>query len=403
MLLFADWARANGAALPVVLIVDHGLRPESAEEASQVAHWAKDVGLEAHVLRWHGKRPKADIEAQAREVRYHLMGEWSRAHDVNALFLAHTQEDQAETFLLRLARGSGVDGLSAMQIRAAFPLSGFDKPMLYRPLLGMGRAELRKFLAECGQPWLEDPMNADPRFARTRLRAIFPILEAAGLSPSRIADAAAHLARAREALDATTATLLATVVYFDETGYALLDADAIARAPNELGLRALARVLMNVSGENYRPRFERLENLLDSILARKLSGGRTLHGCRIAPAPKPWRRFSKNTLLVSREARAAARAPDVLLTPGKEAVWDGRFRIALAESAKSEWLHISALGHQPELAETLAHVPVPARASLPALRRGKMLVLVPHAGSNIRTEGLLVAFLGAAQPGAASH
>ncbi len=402
MLLFAGWARARGAAPPVVLVVDHGLRTESAQEAAQVAVWAKQAGLEAHVLRWQGRRPQADIEAQAREARYRLMGEWCRANYVSALFLAHTQEDQAETFLLRLARGSGVDGISAMQPCAAFPSAGFDKPALYRPLLDMKRAELRKFLTGRGQPWHEDPMNADTRFARTRLRAIFPILEAAGLSSARIAAAAAHLARAREALDTASATLLATAAHYDQAGYALLDASAIARAPRELGLRALARVLLSVSGENYRPRFERLEHLLDSIISRKLAGGRTLHGCRIAPAPKAWRRFGENTLLVTREARDAARAPDVLLTHGKEAVWDGRFRLSLSASAKSGRLHVSALGNRPELAQALAHVPAPARASLPAVKRGDTL-FAPHALGAAGTEGLRVDFLGAVPVKAAPH
>jgi tRNA(Ile)-lysidine synthase len=352
------------------------------------------------VLRSHGKRPKSDIEAAARDMRYRLMGEWCRTRAVDALFLAHTEEDQAETFLLRLARGSGVDGLSAMQPRSAFPLAGFDRPALYRPLLGMGRAELRKFLSARDQPWLEDPMNQDVRFARTKLRAILPLLEAAGLSVPRIADAAAHLARAREALEAATAALSATAVYFAEAGYALLDASAITSCPREIGLRLLARVLMAVSGENYRPRFEKLEQLLDAIAGAKLSGGRTLHGCRIAPAPKAWRHYGAATLLVTREARAAARAPDVVLAPGTDAVWDGRFRVALATDAtKPSRLHVTALGHRPELAEALAHVPAEARAGLPVVMRGETLFIVPHAAGVLNSGPVRVEFLARSQSG----
>ncbi len=399
MVLFAAWVRAHGGAKPVVLIVDHGLRPKSAAEAAQVARWAKRAGLAAHVLRWQGRKPNADIEALARETRYRLMGEWCRAKQIRALFVAHTLEDQAETFLLRLARGSGVDGLSAMQPLGAFPLAGFDAPILYRPLLGVSRAELRQFLVSRGQPWLDDPMNEDLRFARTRLRAIFPMLEAAGLSATRIADAAQHLSRAREALDAATATLLATAAYFDAAGYALLDAGAITHAPRELSLRALARILMIVSGETYRPRFERLEHLLDAITAHKLAGGRTLHGCRIAPAPKAWRRFGGATLLVTREARAAAHAPDVLLAPGKAVIWDNRFRVVFAAAPKSARLRVTALGHRPELAEALGTVPPTARAGLPAIWRGEALAHVPHA-AGAASEGLQVDFLGQAQTGA---
>lgn len=404
MHLFADWTRAQNAKLPIVLIVDHGLRPESSKDAAKTAHWAKQAGLEAHVLHWQGRKPKADVEAKAREARYRLMGEWCRARDVSALFVAHTREDQAETFLLRLARGSGVDGLSAMQPRAPFPAAGFASLNLLRPLLDMTRAELREYLSERDQPWLDDPMNLDPRFARTRLRAIFPILEAAGLSASRIADAPKHLARAREALDASAAELMEKAVHYDGAGYALIDAQAISNAPRELGLRALGKTLMAVSGEAYRPRFERLEQLYDAMHARKISGGRTLHGCRIAPAPKPFRKFGEATLLVSREARAASRAPDVLLKPGVDAIWDNRFRVTFMEQWQHGRLHVSALREQPEFAEALSHVPAPARGSLPAIWRAKSLIVVPHArAAEAQADHVHVAFLAADDDSVTSH
>lgn len=402
MHLFADWARAQGAIPPIVLIVDHGLRPGSAKDAAKALRWAKQAGLQAHMLSWQGRKPKGDIEAAAREARYRLMGEWCRAHGVSALFLAHTREDQAETFLLRLARGSGVDGLSAMQPRAQFPLAGFESLTLLRPLLEMSRAELRDYLGERDQPWLDDPMNMDPRFARTRLRAILPILEAAGLSVSRLAAAASHLSRAREALDASAAALMDKAVTFDAAGYALMDADAIARVPRELGLRVFSKALMAVSGETYRPRFERLEQLFDAARTGTLSG-RTLHGCRIAQAPKPFRKFGAATLLVTREARAAARAPEMLLKPGVEAIWDNRFRILLAVQETAGRLHVGALGECPEFAGALAHVPASARGSLPALRKGKTLVAVPHAMGQGGTQTMRVDFLGALRARGRAH
>jgi tRNA(Ile)-lysidine synthase len=394
MHLFADWARENNAQPPVVLVVDHGLRADSARDAAKTARWAKQRGLEAHVLTWRGRRPKSDIENFARVSRYRLMGEWCRAHDVRALFLAHTQEDQAETFLLRLARGSGVDGLSSMQPRAAYPLPAFAKLEVLRPLLGTSRTELRDYDAARDQPWLEDPMNFDPRFARTRLRALLPLLEAAGISVSRIADAAAHLSRAREALDTVTDALIARAVVFAAAGYALVDPVAIVDAPREIGLRTVARTLMAVSGEAYRPRFERLEPLFDAIIFGKLAA-RTLHGCRIAVAPKPWRKFGERTLLVTREARAAARAPDVLLKAGGEAIWDARFRLSAAIDAPSG-LHVSALGEQPEFADTLSHIPAPARGALPAVWRGRTLAAIPHARAALADDiSMTAAFIGA--------
>jgi tRNA(Ile)-lysidine synthase len=128
-----------------------------------------------------------------------------------------------------------------------------------------------------------------------------PALEAAGLSPIRIADAAAHLARARAALEMATEAVLARVAKPDGNRM-LLDAKALMAAPREVGLRALAALLMAVSGEPYRPRFDALERLFDSIAAGKLGGGATLHGCRVFPAPRASHAFGAETFILSRES-----------------------------------------------------------------------------------------------------
>lgn len=262
MHLFADWSDdAAGREKPRVLIVDHGLRQGSAKDAALTAQWARQAGFAAQVLRWTGRKPASGIEERARAARYRLMGDWCAAHGVRALFLAHTEDDQAETFLLRLGRGSGVDGLSAMRPRGAFPLEGYAKIEVLRPLLSFRRSELRMFLEQRGYRWLEDPMNEDPRFARTRIREMLPLLEKAGVTVTRIAQGAAHLARAREALEAETTAFLSTHVRATEAGNAYLDAAALTGLPREIGLRALGSLLMRVSGAGYRPRFERLERL----------------------------------------------------------------------------------------------------------------------------------------------
>ncbi|HEX4159958.1 MAG TPA: tRNA lysidine(34) synthetase TilS [Rhizomicrobium sp.] len=302
MLLLAEWANDSGREKPVVLTVDHGLVAGSDRVAAEVGVKARNLGLDAHVLEWRGRKPLSDIEAAARAARYRLMANWCRAHRHHALYVAHTLEDQAETFLLRLARGSGVDGLAAMREIAAFPLSGFEGMRVMRPLLQVPRARLRALLATRDLDWHDDAMNADPRFARTRLRAIWPQLAAAGLTAERIADAASHLARARAALDCDVVALLAQASR--ESGKSvLLDGMALAAAPREIGLRALARVLMQVSARDYRPRFERLEGLFDAICVGTFGGGRTLHGCAVRPAPKRHQCFGPRTLLIGSEPR----------------------------------------------------------------------------------------------------
>ncbi len=305
LFLLADWARGTGERDPIVLTVDHGLVRGSGAQARAVVERAARYGLEAHILRWRGRKPDSDIEAGAREARYRLLGNWCRRHGLGGLYVAHTIDDQAETFLLRLARGSGVDGLSAMSSIAPIPVGTARGVVIVRPLLNVPRTALRDYLASRGERWVEDPMNKDSRFARARLRSVWPALEAAGISSVRVADAARHLARARRSLDQATDALLGQSARISSER-ALVDASALLSAPEEIGLRALARLLMHISGRVYRPRFDRLESLFDAIRRETLGAGRTLHGCRIHPAPGRDAIFGPQTL---RFVRESARKP----------------------------------------------------------------------------------------------
>ncbi len=307
MHLLRDWAGRARLDPPVVLTVDHGLQAGSRANARKVVRWAKDAGLKAYALTWTGAKPAADIEAGARRARYELMGHWCRKHGIEALYAAHTRNDQAETFLLRLARGSGLDGLAAMRPISPWPVEGFAELCLIRPLIDLEREVLRVHLSERGQVWIEDPMNRDPRFGRVRIREALTSLQAAGLTTARIADAATHLGRARDALDAVTAAVLVRACRMEGEAV-LVETAALLAAPREVGLRALARLLMAVSGQPYRPRFERLERLFDTIAKDQLGAGRTLHGCRIAPAPTSKVAPGADILLISREkARSSAK------------------------------------------------------------------------------------------------
>jgi tRNA(Ile)-lysidine synthase len=301
MHLLAHWARDQDAPPPLVLCVDHGLRPESGKDARAVARWARAAGLKSRILTVTGKKPKSNIEAWARTVRYSLMGRALARHGLKTLYLAHHQDDQAETFLLRLGRGSGLDGLSAMRKLSAFPLPEFSGLSLARPLLDTPRAALRDYLKARKQDWQEDPMNGEPRFARSRIRALLPALAEAGLSARRICNAAAHLARAREALELATAAVLVRVCARRQD-LLLVDSEALAAAPREIGLRALAALLKTVSGANYRPRFDSLERLFDQLAGAESWGSATLHGCRIGPARVRDRLFGPNTLVITKES-----------------------------------------------------------------------------------------------------
>ena len=231
------------------------------------------------------------------------MGDWCRRNGIRCLFVAHSMDDQAETFLLRLMRGSGVDGLAAMALVGRYPVPEREDLLLARPLLSVPRTRLRGYLLKRGEDWFEDKMNTDDRFARVRLRESWPALRDMGFSAERISAAARHLARARIVLDRDTRDLLDRASRVDGATV-FLDADTVTAAPEEIGLRALAQVLMQVSGQFYRPRFDRLERLIAAIRLGNLRGGRTLHGCYIKPASKRLACFGPGTLSVTPEGGA---------------------------------------------------------------------------------------------------
>lgn len=270
--LLADrWMRSKGGVL-LAVTVDHGLRPEAAKEARTVKAWLAARGIAHRTLRWRGDKPGSNIAAAARAARYALLAGACRRIGTAGLLVGHQQEDQAETFLLRLGRGSGVDGLAAMA-----PRSGRDGIDLLRPLLDIPRARLLATLEAFGQAWIDDPSNADPKAARVRVRALLPRLSEAGIAPARIAAAAANLGRARQALEAATTALMAEAITQGADGPAL-DPARLAAAPREIGLRALDRVLRAVGGRETPPRLERLERLYDAIVAGN-GGTRTFSGC----------------------------------------------------------------------------------------------------------------------------
>ncbi len=371
-LLLHDWARRHGGAL-VALTVEHGLRPESAAEAAQVGRWLGRRGIEHHVLAWRGPRPTADVQAAARAARYRLLEGWCAAHGVLHLCLAHHREDQAETLLLRLGRGSGVDGLAAMA-----PVSELRGVRLLRPLLTVPRARLRAFLRAEDQPWIEDPGNRAAVFARARLRGLMPRLAAEGLTPTRLAATAARLGRARAALEGAATDALARGARLHPAGFVRLDADGLRGLPDEVGLRVLARVLATVGAQDHPPRHQRLLRLHAALVGGGRPRARTLAGCLVVPG--------RASHLVCREP--AAVAPPVAVAAGQAAEWDRRFVGRIAGPAHaSGWL--GALGEDGwnEIVAAMPGLrasPIPhrARLALPALRDSGGVSAVPFLGYN---------------------
>lgn len=368
--LFASaWARRRGGAA-TALTVDHGLRPDAAAEARLVGRWLRARGIDHHILAWRGIKPHSNLQAIARTARYRLLSDWCARHGVLHLLLAHHTDDQAETHLLRLARGSGVDGLAAMA-----PVHELPALRVLRPLLGVPRARLEAALRAAGQDWVDDPTNRDRAHARVRMRQLLPALAEEGLTAARLTATTRRLAHARAAIEAAVATLLAEATQMHPTGYCRLDRERLTAAPTEIGLRALARILRTVGGTTYPARLERLERLFGE-LAGGNAPGRTLAGCQVLP----WR----DAYLVCREA-ALARG-EVPLGSGRAVIWDDRFAVSAAGQLGRSMV-VRSLGPHGwgGIAEDLPGpprfaVPVPVRASLPAIWDRKGLLAVPHAG-----------------------
>jgi tRNA(Ile)-lysidine synthase len=234
MVLAARWRRrlAHGPQL-VAATVDHGLRRGSRAEAQAVGALARRVGLRHEVLRWRGPKPATGIEAAARRARYRLLAGLAQRLSAGAIATAHTLDDQAETVLMRLAAGSGPAGLAGMR-----PRDVRHGVVLLRPLLGVRKARLIATLKHAGIGWAEDPMNADPAFARPRLRAAGAALAREGLTPERMARLAERMARYEHVVADAARAARASLVDPQRPGR--LDGGALLAAPEEVALRLLA-------------------------------------------------------------------------------------------------------------------------------------------------------------------
>lgn len=368
--LLADaWARARGGKV-VALTVDHGLRPEAAAEARAVGRRLRARGIAHRILTWRGTKPRSGIQAAAREARYRLLQDWCRRNGVLHLMLAHTLGDQAETFLLRLERGSGADGLAGMAAIAEGP-----DVRLLRPLLAVSKARLVATLEKFGQDWIEDPSNRAVQFARVRARTLLQAAAASGLSIARIAGATSALARVRTENDETVAAWLARCCRVDPAGYIEGDLALLRTAPPDIVRRMLLRCLLCVSGSVYPPRGARIERLVEALLAGAGFRGQTLGGCRLIPAGR--------SLLICREWSKAAALP--LSGRGGEFLWDGRFRIGVSAARRRVGLRMAALGEAGWIeivgaAPRLRDIRIPAavRPSLAALFDARGVASVPQ-------------------------
>lgn len=360
--ILADrWARGRGGEVCAVT-VDHGLRAESAAEIRRLGGWLAARGIRHEILVWGGEKPASRIQERARAARYQLLAQWCRERRCLHLLTAHHREDQVETHLIRRESASGADGLAGMSA-----LRELEGCRLIRPLLGFPRARLAALLREARQPFLSDPSNRNPAFARARLRA------AASADVASLALRIAALGHERRAREHAGNRLLARAVSIHPAGFAAFEPGLISDAPAEIAERALSALVAAVGGGSPYPVRRRRVALLRAALAAEIRAGRTLGGCCLVP----WR----GRILVMRETGRAGEP--VRLAPGAMLVWDRRFALRLSAAAPEEIVvgYLGAAGGK-ELGGSLQRLSLPSllRPVLPAAWDRAGLLAVPHLG-----------------------
>jgi tRNA(Ile)-lysidine synthase len=252
MVLASRWRKTLKHRVNLIAVtVDHGLRPEAKQEALAVKKLARLLRIEHRTLRWRGPKPKTGIQEAARNARYRLLAGAAQKIGGAPVLTAHTQDDQAETVLFRMMRGSGVAGLAGMRPGNLMPGYEDAKIELFRPLLGVPKSRLIATLKAAKSPYAEDPSNRDPRFARPRLRELMPLLAAEGLTADRLARLALRVLRIEMTVnDALNAALLKFAPGpWPDKGPVTIDAGEFHRLPEEIGLRMLERIINRVGNE----------------------------------------------------------------------------------------------------------------------------------------------------------
>jgi len=298
MWLTARWAKARKRKPALIAVtIDHGLRKEAAREAAAVKRLANKLGIAHRTLRWRGKKPASGLQQAARLKRYALLAQAARKAGAAHILTAHTRDDQAETVLIRMTRGSGIGGLAAMARISAVPNAAQMK--LVRPLLDIPKARLIATLRAAKIPYADDPSNRDPRFTRARLRGLMPELAREGLDARRLALLARRLKRADLAIEAAVEEAMAALAPTGMAGRWAVAARRFFQLPAEVALRLLGRAVAHLGDEGpvELGKLEALKAALDTAqldaraLRRSLAGAIvTLGGGQITVERAPPRR-----------------------------------------------------------------------------------------------------------------
>lgn len=355
LLHLAHAASLEGKARVAAVTVDHGLRPEAAAEAAMVAEVCTELGLPHVVLEWRDWDGHGNLQAAARTARYRLIADWAKGAGVKGVLLGHTMDDVAETYLMRLSRKAGVDGLSMMA--QTFERNGLQWA---RPLLHSTRDDLRSYLRANNKPWVNDPSNDDVDFGRVRVRKALVQLQDLGLTRHSLHHASHAAGQARDALDYYTSQEATRLVQQDQGDLILPRYPDI---PSEMSRRLRSKALQWLGGLDYPPRQSSLTHMETGLA---LDGRATVAGCLVS--------VEGQTLRITREANAVK-----MTECATDQVWDRRWAF---DGPHADDLTIRMLGDGIQGCPEWRDAGLP-RASLlasPAIWRGGRLIAAPIAG-----------------------
>lgn len=278
-LALALWAAENAencGVRIVALTVDHKLRPESGREAAYVAEIMKKNNIEHHILCWGGKKPSTGIEEAAREARYNLLRDWCKKNGIKSVMVAHHQLDQAETFFMRLQRGSGLDGLCGMS-----SVSNYGDLQILRPFLDKNPNELKKYLSEKNIKWVEDPSNQNEDFLRVKIRKFMPVIqEKLGIDIAKITKTMEILSRSKAYIDIQTQKFWRNHCKVIADSAVVVSLRTIESIHEEILYHFMLEALQNIGGKHYQPRADDILRLNKRICSGNFTGA-TLAGCEI--------------------------------------------------------------------------------------------------------------------------
>ncbi len=328
LLRLAHWYWGQAGKQIVALTVDHGLRPESERETKQVATWCADLRVRHYVMRWHFNGT-GNLSAAAREGRYHLMADFCKSHAIEHLYTGHTLDDQAETVLMRFARGSGVDGLTGMTRET----SNWGISVIRPFIRGETRESLRAILAEFEQTWIEDPTNDDASYDRVKARQLLTHLEPLGVTVDSLSRLAHRMAGAKRVLNNEADKLIKSVLEMSPLGFATLDVDALASAEMDTACRVVSRAMSMMTARKYRAHLSFEEQIVALARRREMTGGQTLGGCMFQP-------FGDRFNILREPARCEVKTP----TGQATGMWDERFQFQIDGGGSFSDLCVGALG-----------------------------------------------------------